>query len=128
MRYMTSLERDAMALGKAAGKVEGEAKGKVEGQLKMLMDLASLRFGNLPQWAEDRLKGATEADLLTWARRLFSAATLADVFSDAQAGHWAPVAAFRRHGQLLPLCAKLAEMWRWKRLLAIGEAIGGEYA
>ena len=39
------------------------------------------RFGPLPEWVEERLQGAGEAQLERWAERLLEAPTLAEVFA-----------------------------------------------
>jgi hypothetical protein len=38
------------------------------------------RFGPLPQWAIERLKGATDERVDLWADRVLDAASLTDVF------------------------------------------------
>jgi hypothetical protein len=40
------------------------------------------RFGDLPGWAEERLRCASSAMLETWSERILTASTLDEVFSE----------------------------------------------
>lgn len=78
MRYVTSAERIGLKRGLQQGVLKGEAK-VVQRQLQR-------RFGPLPEWVEERLQGAGEAQLERWAERLLEAPTLAEVFAEAGEG------------------------------------------
>ena len=72
--------------GKQEGKQEGMLKGKQEGRLeeasRLVRRLLMLRFGGLPDWAEDRLRQASTTDLERWADRILEASSLETVFKD----------------------------------------------
>ena len=76
MRYITSIER----LGRKEGKIEG----KIEGKRDLLAELLCQRFGCPIRTVHARMAGATDEQLKRWARRLFSAATLDEVFREEQ--------------------------------------------
>jgi hypothetical protein len=63
----------------AEGEARGIAKGKAEGKAEMLSRLLLLKFGHLPDDAQQRLGQAAEAQLDLWTERLLTAETLADV-------------------------------------------------
>ena len=50
------------------------------GEVKVLQRLLTLRFGELPVSAIDRLKEANTEQLEAWTERVLSASTLEDVF------------------------------------------------
>jgi hypothetical protein len=62
------------------GLAEGLAEGIAEGETQILLRLASRRFGALPSWAEDRIRGGNKEQLESWADRLLDASSLDDVF------------------------------------------------
>ena len=72
--------------GKQEGMLEGKREGNQEGRLeeasRLVRRLLMLRFGGLPDWAEDRLRQASTTDLERWADRILEAATLETVFKD----------------------------------------------
>ncbi len=71
-----------MAEGRAAGLAEGEAKGQRLGMAKTLKNLVQHRFGDLPDWAADRIDRADVDSLEGWACRVLDATVLEDVFPD----------------------------------------------
>lgn len=71
MQYVTSVERIGIEKGRQEGRQEGEAA--------MLMRLLERRFGDLPDWARDRVRSADCAMLETWSVRLLEAASVEDV-------------------------------------------------
>ena len=76
MKYITSVERIAIAKGRVEGRVEGESK--------LLKRLLERRFGALPAWATEKLSTATEPALDAWGEAILTAPTLEAVFnSDA---------------------------------------------
>lgn len=58
----------------------GEQRGELRGEVKILQRLLTLRFGELPVSAIDRLKEANTEQLEAWTERVLSASTLEDVF------------------------------------------------
>ena len=76
MKYITSVERIAIAKGRVEGRVEGESK--------LLKRLLERRFGALPAWATEKLSTATEPALDAWGEAILTAPTFEAVFnSDA---------------------------------------------
>jgi len=64
------------AQGKAEGKAEGIAEGQAEGRAEMALRLLSLRFGALPEAAQNRVRDASASELDALAERLLSSGTL----------------------------------------------------
>ncbi len=70
------------ARGMAKGKAEGEAKGQRLGMAQTLKNQVQRRFGDLPDWAVDRIDRADVDTLERWSYRVLDATTLDDVFQD----------------------------------------------
>jgi hypothetical protein len=68
--------------GKLEGKQEGKQEGRIEEASRIVRRLLMLRFGALPDWADDRLRQAHTADLERWADRILEAPSLEAVFGD----------------------------------------------
>lgn len=90
MRYyqrVSKLTADELELliRTAAGdaKTEGRIEGELIGERRLLRRLLTTRFGDLPVVFATRLDAATREELETWAERLLSANTLAEIFGDA---------------------------------------------
>jgi predicted transposase YdaD len=49
--------------GKLTGQLEGKLEGKLEGELTILRRLVEKRFGPIPDWAEERLRSQSAAEL-----------------------------------------------------------------
>ncbi|WP_446010917.1 DUF4351 domain-containing protein [Candidatus Electrothrix sp.] len=64
------------------GRQEGRQEGRLEGEIRLLLRLLRRRFGQLPGWAEERLRQASSAMLETWSERILTASTLEEVFSE----------------------------------------------
>ncbi|QDQ27751.1 transposase [Chitinimonas arctica] len=60
---------------------KGEARGEARGEAKMLRSLLQHRYGQLPDWVENRLACATSEQLDGWAKQVFSASSVEEVFS-----------------------------------------------
>ncbi|MDU9049897.1 MAG: DUF4351 domain-containing protein [Candidatus Electrothrix sp. Rat3] len=60
-------------------------QGRQEGELRVLLRQLRRRFGELPSWAEERLRQASSAMLETWSERILTASTLDEVFSEGGA-------------------------------------------
>jgi len=73
--------RIGMRQGIVQGKVEGRVEGRVEGQVRMLNRLLEHRFGALPQWATEKLTGASEQELNAWSDAILTAPTLESVLN-----------------------------------------------
>ncbi len=58
MKYITSIERIAIA--------KGQVEGRVEGESKLLKRQLERRFGVLPAWATEKLSNASESALEAW--------------------------------------------------------------
>ena len=61
---------------------EGRKEGHKEGRSELLTRQLGVKFGELPDWALQRLRAAGDADIERWAERVLVAATLDDVFRD----------------------------------------------
>jgi flagellar biosynthesis/type III secretory pathway protein FliH len=64
------------------GRKEGIEKGRKEGERALVRKLLTLRFGELPADAEQRLEQASLAELERWAERVLTARNLAAVLAD----------------------------------------------
>ena len=53
-----------------------------KGEAKILTRLLQRRFGNLPEWANDKIAKAELPSLEEWSLRIFDAQSLDDLFSD----------------------------------------------
>ena len=105
MPYVTSVERIAMGRGRQeglqeglqagrqeglqagrqeglqAGRQEGLQAGRREGLASLLSTQLACRFGQVPEWAAQKLKAAAPEALERWGRRIFEARSLEDVFA-----------------------------------------------
>ena len=70
------------AEGKAKGKAEGKAEGQRLGMARTLKNLAQRRFGDLPDWAVDRIDRADVDALERWSYRVLDAIALDEVFQN----------------------------------------------
>ena len=59
-------------------------QGCQEGELRLLLRQLRGRFGELPGWAEERLRKASSGMLEIWSERILTASTLDEVFSSEQ--------------------------------------------
>ena len=69
MQYVTSVERLA------------RAEGRQEGIAALLATQLAQRFGQVPEWAAQRLRAATAESLEAWGRRIFEVRSLEDLFA-----------------------------------------------
>lgn len=83
MRYVSSVEKIGIELGREEGLREGRQEGREEGRKELLALLIESRFGSVPPAVRERLAAADSAELDGWARKLFSGASLDDVFAGA---------------------------------------------
>ena len=76
MEYVSSIERIKLEQTRQ----EGRQEGLQEGESVMLCRLLTRRFGELPQWVQERIKSASEPEIALWFDRGVDARTLIDVF------------------------------------------------
>ena len=74
MEYLATFEREAMDKGKR--------EGKREGKLGMVAKLLKLKFGELPEWVEAKLKNAKEEHSEIWGERILTAQSFEEVFAE----------------------------------------------
>jgi len=60
----------------------GEKQGEVKGEAKLLKRLIFSKYGQCPEWAQDKLNAADSDCLGVWAERIFTAETLEKLLSD----------------------------------------------
>jgi conserved hypothetical protein (putative transposase or invertase) len=72
----TRFYQDVLAEGRQEGRQEGKQEGRQEGEARLLRRLLTLRFGPLPDWAEQQLRQATTEQLEAWALRVLDANSL----------------------------------------------------
>ena len=68
--------------GREKGRVEGRVEGRVTGRVEMLLRQLSVRFGPVSASVVERVRGASEEELMCWAERILTAGTLDAVFSE----------------------------------------------
>ncbi len=77
--YITSFERLAREEGIELGLEQGIEQGVRQGQKRLLSRLLEKRFGELPQWATERLDGASNEQLEAWTNDIFSAGSITEL-------------------------------------------------
>ena len=82
MQYISSVER----IGIAKGIEVGIEQGRLEGEARLLKRQLERRFGELPDWAVDKLQRAAEQDLESWSEAVLSAVSMEAVF-ESKAAH-----------------------------------------
>jgi predicted transposase/invertase (TIGR01784 family) len=70
--------------GRREGRQEGIREGEQKGEIRLLFRQLRKRFGELPSWAEERLRQASSGMLETWSERVLTASTLEEVFSEGK--------------------------------------------
>jgi hypothetical protein len=76
MAYVTSVERIGIRKGMDLGRQEGLQQGEA----RIIRRQLTSRFGEIPDWAENKLNQALPATLELWSDRVICAETLEDVF------------------------------------------------
>ena len=79
VKYLSSIERIAMARGEA----KGEARGEARGEAKVIERFLTRRFGSLPESLRERLRQANSEQLDLWHDRALAVGSLAEVFDGA---------------------------------------------
>ena len=67
--------------GRTEGRTEGLAQGIATGQAGLLLRQLELRFGDLPEAARERVRGASASELEAWAVAVLVAASLDEVLA-----------------------------------------------
>ena len=78
-RFYQDVLAEGRQEGRQEGKQEGRQEGQQEGEARLLRRLLTLRFGPLPDWAEQQLSQATTEQLEAWAVRVLDANSLESV-------------------------------------------------
>ncbi len=68
--------------GREEGRHEGREEGRHEGVEGMLRKQIELKFGELPAWADERLKQASDEQLDNWVARILTADSLDALFAE----------------------------------------------
>ena len=74
------LARDWSEKWKDQGRVEGEQIGIAKGEILLLRKLLMKRWGNLPDWVEQKLNHANSEQLEAWGEKLLDADSLEELF------------------------------------------------
>ena len=74
--------REWAAEARREGRNEGRNEGRHEGEVLLLTRMLRKRFGNLPDWADERLRRATPEQLERWGERMLDVDSLAVLFQD----------------------------------------------
>ncbi|MEO5327833.1 MAG: DUF4351 domain-containing protein [Magnetococcus sp. THC-1_WYH] len=61
--------------------MESEQIGEQKGEAKMLIHQLQRRFGDVPEWVNEKIAKAESSSLETWGLRIFDAQSLDDVFA-----------------------------------------------
>lgn len=80
--YQRGLE-EGERRGEAKGKAEGKAEGILEGQFTLIRNLIEKRFGEIPDWAEQRLAKKSSAELEQLSVQLLDAQSLQELLPEA---------------------------------------------
>ncbi len=70
--------REGRLAGEREGRLAGEREGRLEGQRSTLLKLLRLRFGELPEPIQARIRAADAAQVEGWTERVLTAPTLDD--------------------------------------------------
>jgi flagellar biosynthesis/type III secretory pathway protein FliH len=69
-----------MEQGLQQGMEQGLQQGRKSGEQSLLTRQLIKRFGDVPEWAQQRLDAADTAQLESWGEKLLDAKSLQDVF------------------------------------------------
>ncbi len=81
-RMREDIAAQARSEGLQSGRKEGLRLGLQEGRQEMLKELIEHKFGEVAPELEVRLRKASTDELLQWSRRMLSATTLDEIFSN----------------------------------------------
>ncbi|WP_017429393.1 hypothetical protein [Vreelandella jeotgali] len=68
MAYVNTLERQALAKERQVGEVKGEAK--------LLKKMIISKYGDCPEWVQEKLNEADSEQLGAWGQKIFQSSTL----------------------------------------------------
>ncbi len=68
------------AEGKNEGIQIGEAKGHQKGEADMLLNMLTLKFKTIPNDIREKIHQANEEQLTNWAKKIFAAQTIEEMF------------------------------------------------
>jgi len=71
---------EATTKGMNKGMQQGMQRGMQQGLAKAVALQLQLRFGPVPQWAQERLASASEEQLIAWTAAILTATSLQDLF------------------------------------------------
>ena len=74
--YQSDFARRYFGQGKAEGRTEGRTEGRLEGRVELALKLLALRFGQLPDETQTRVRSAQDAQLDAVFERMLTAQTL----------------------------------------------------
>ena len=74
--------QEGLQEGRQEGLQEGQQKGQHQGIEGTLRKLITLKFGELPAWADERLTQASDAQLDVWVARILTADSLEALLGD----------------------------------------------
>ena len=86
-RWFDEATQKGLQKGMREGRHAGRQEGRQEGFAKAVALQMQLRFGPVPEWAQQRLDGATEEDLIGWTAAILSATSLQDLFGADASKH-----------------------------------------
>ena len=78
---------EATLKGEQKGLQKGRQEGLHQGFSKAVALQLQLRFGPVPQWAQERLAGASEEQLVIWTGAILTATSLQDFFGSDGSVH-----------------------------------------
>lgn len=61
--------------------LKGRAEGRAEGEAAILLRVLAQRFGELPGWAQEKVKAASEVQLGDWCERFLQAGSLEELLT-----------------------------------------------
>ncbi|WP_437913534.1 DUF4351 domain-containing protein [Sorangium sp. So ce302] len=76
------LREEGRLAGEREGRLAGEREGRLEGQRSTLLKQLRLRFGELPQPIEARIRAADAVQIDGWTERVLTAPTLDDALAE----------------------------------------------
>ena len=81
MEWTRQWKAQGVQEGIEKGREEGREEGRKTGETALLTKMLELKYGPLPQWAQDKIAQANAATIEQWAANLLSAQTLEAVFN-----------------------------------------------
>lgn len=76
MAYINTVERYERRMAVEEGLQIGLEKGRQEGRQEALQNLVQIKFGELPDWALQRLQQATQKQIEDWTAAILTAESL----------------------------------------------------